>query len=174
VTSKRTLCCIRGPIGERDATRIARPAAGWSSPLTARRLHYPYYWFTFRSTASTILGPSRMRVACLVDGRTGLFATSDPFDIVTRSVPREDVLDHALGEAEADAVARRGVPHAIQARRRSLVAEHRELLDCRLVYKPFWVVTGETARVLVDGVTGAVFPLAGVDEGASWRVRSRR
>jgi hypothetical protein len=165
MTSQATLCCIRGAIEESDATRIARQVTGWSAPPTPRRLHYPYYWFLFRSTASTMLGRSTSRVSCLVDGRTGLFATTDPFDTVMCPVPRDDVLDHVLGEAEAAVVAKRSLPHAILARRRSLVADSTQLLDRRLVYKPFWLQTAENASVLVDGATGAVFPLGSPPPG---------
>lgn len=161
MTPTGALSCMRASIDEAGALEIARRTGTSPSPPAGRRLHYPYYRFLFRSTASTLLGESTSRVCCLVDGRTGLAATSDPFETVTLSPPSEDVLGPAVGEAEAEGLARRLARHVIHARKRSLATPRIELLDRGLVYKPFWVVAGGTASVLVDAVTGAAFPLRG-------------
>jgi hypothetical protein len=161
VTPTGALSCMRASIDEAGAIEIAGRAGTSPPPRAGRRLHYPYYRFLFRSTASTLLGESTSHVCCLVDARTGLAATSDPFDTVTLHPPGEDVLGPTLGEAEANALARRFVRHVIHARRRSLATPRIEPLDRGLVYKPFWVVAGGTASLLVDGVTGATLPLRG-------------
>lgn len=161
MTAGWTLSCIRARIGSDDALEIAGRAAPGPSPCTLRQLYYPYYWFLFRSVSETILGKSSTRLACLVDGRTGLFATCDPLDVVTRSVPGKDVLDCALTEPEADSLARRCAPRVVRARRRSLVAERLSLVEQSLVHRPLWVVTAERTCLLVDGVTGGLLPLAG-------------
>jgi hypothetical protein len=158
VTPTRTLCCIRAAVGPEEAARIAARAA--PGLRHARQLYYPYHWFLFRSVTRTLLGSSSTRLSCLVDARTGLFATSDPFEVVTCSAPEQDVLDCALAEPDAEAVARRQAPRVVRSRRRSLVGERVELCERGLVHRPFWVVSTERAGLLVDGVTGALLPLS--------------
>jgi hypothetical protein len=160
VTPTRTLACIRGELGREEAASIARRAWPEVARSRLRRLYYPYHWFLFRSVARSFLGAGSTRISCLVDARNGLFATSDPFEVVSCSVEEKDVLDCALAESDAEALARQKAPRVVRPRRRSLSAARLELCEHRLVHRPLWVVTTERAGLLVDGVTGALLPLS--------------
>lgn len=152
---------LRSIRGEVDAAEAARLSIGSRPGIergVARPLFYPYYWFLFRETIDTFFGASSVRVSCLVDGRTGLGATSDPFDVELRRAAAGDVLACAIKEEQALEYGRRLMFHAPRARRRALVTARRELLERCLVYKPFWVVSSgreEAPWSVVDGVTGA-------------------
>lgn len=152
------LRAIRGEVDASEAARLSIDSGSGTERGVARPLFYPYYWFLFRETVETFFGSSSIRISCLVDGRTGLGATSDPFDVELRRVGGGDVLACAIEEGEALEVGRRLVRLAPRARRRALVIARRELLDRCLVYKPYWVVSSrreEAPWSLVDGVTGA-------------------
>jgi hypothetical protein len=149
---------ILGGVNAAEAGKISAAASEGLSKGIARPLFYPYYWFSFRETTQTILGASSIRISCLVDGRTGVGATSDPFDVELRRVAARDVLSSAIKEPDALKQASRLVRHAPKARRRALVGARRELVERCLVYKPFWVVSTGPERalsVVVDAVTGA-------------------
>jgi hypothetical protein len=161
VSSVASLACIPPAVDADGALSIATETGAGPARATPRQLHYPYYWFAFRSTVRTLLGESSTRLRCLVDGRNGHLATSDSFEPVTRAVPDKDVLDCILEEPEAERAARRFAPGAFRARRRSFVEARIELVDGGLVYKPFWIVKVEEGGLLVDGVTGALLPLSG-------------
>jgi len=158
VTPSRTLPCIAAAVDRAVLSRIAARVAPPHRPPATRELLYPYYRYVFRSTTTTLLGRRAIHISCLVDARTGAPATSDPFDVTPCTVSATDVLEPVLSEPEARDVARRLAGHAARARRRVLVADELELLEQGLVHKPFVVVTGGRAPLLVDGVTGATCP----------------
>lgn len=154
---------IRTAIGREEASAILESAAPVSAGVE-RRLFYPFHWFLLRCSTRTLLGRSAVRVSCLVDGRTGLCATTDPFELVELRISGNDVLDTKLPELDGRRVAERYVAYIVRGRRKALVRPELELLDGALVYKPFWVVCctegGATPfHVLVDGVTGRFHPL---------------
>ncbi len=148
---------ILGGVDAAEAGKISAAASKGLAGGTARPLFYPYHWFSFRETTETPFGASSIRISCLVDGRTGLGATSDPFDVELRRVAVRDVLSCTIEEADALEQAKRFVRHAPKARRRAFVGARRELVESGLVYKPFWVVSTGSERaplsVVVDGVT---------------------
>jgi hypothetical protein len=151
---------IRGCVDASEAAGISIASSAGIEAPPPRPIFYPYYWFLFRETVETLLGASSIRISCLVDGRTGLSATSDPFEIELRRVGGGDVLDYSVPEDDALERARRFVRHSPRAaRRRALASSRREEVDRSLVYKPFWVVRSgadaPASSLLVDGVTGA-------------------
>lgn len=156
---------IRGGRGPEFAEAVlARAASEWT-PRAERRLYYPYYWYLFRYHVRTFLGTSAMPVSCLVDARTGLGATSEPFTRERLDVRDDDVLPPRLGEVEARRIAERYCGYVVGRRRKALVATEVEVIKHAVVHKPFWVVTcareRETAfQMLVDGITGGFHPLA--------------
>ena len=142
---RRSVSSVRGAIGRDEIERLSPRARA------EIRVYYPYHWFVSRA-------PGR-RVHFLVDARTGLVATADPFHTETREVAAEDVLDAAVGEDEARQRVRR---HAARTQYR---AGNGGLFDNGLVHKPFWILSlssppGKRLRMLVDGITGRVHPLA--------------
>lgn len=154
---------IRTGIGPVRASALLESAAPISADVE-RKLFYPFHWFLLRSSTRTLLGESALRVSCLVDGRTGLCATADPFVLEDVRPSRDDILDAKLGELEACRIAERYVAFVARRRQKALVSPGLELLQTRLVHKPFWVLgcregSGPSFRMLVDGVTGGFHPL---------------
>jgi hypothetical protein len=110
-----------------------------------------------------------VRISCLVDGRTGLGATSDAFDTVITQVSERDVLPCVTDEGRAFELGRRLAQQAPGARRRALTSPRRELLERGLLYKPFWVVRAGRTTILVDGITGGLHPIVDATTPASTR-----
>lgn len=146
-------------VDEAQARAIASLVMDGGIPQNAREVHYPYYWYRLRATAGTLLGESTIDLSCLVDGRTGLLATSDLLTVCRRIVPQDDVLGSIVGEPEAEEAVRRYLPHVLLTGRRWLHHRNVDLRNGLLVHKPFWVMGGAAETILVDGVTGLVHPL---------------
>lgn len=154
---------IRTGIGPARAAALLESAGSVSADVE-RKLFYPYRWFLLRSSARTLLGESALRMSCLVDARTRLCATADPFELEELRAPRDDVLDAKLAELEGRRIAERYAAHVVRGKRKALVRSELELLEAKLVYKPFWVVRctargDREFRTLVDAVTGGFCPI---------------
>ena len=166
----RVIRAIAGDVSGGAAERVVQSSSpGWT-PRAERRLYYPYFWFHFRYTATTFLGRSRLRAWCLVDTRTRLGATADAFELQTVEPDARDIVAPGIDEAEARRIAERYTGYVLRNRRRALVAPTIELLSCRMVHKPFWIVKCSRAhqpsfRVLVDGITGRFHLLSSLSTG---------
>ncbi len=157
---KTELLAIRGDFTAEACEAVVRMASPSSSPRARRRLFYPYFWFHLRFEVGTLLGKSVLRVECLVDARTQVSSTSDPFELDPVEADEAEVVAPRLEVAEALRLAERYASYVVKSRRKALVTPKREVLDQRLVYKPFWIVDcAEAYTLLVDGVTGGFHPL---------------
>lgn len=150
---------IAGCLTSAQAEGVVASASGEWMSRAQRKLYYPYLWCQLRYTARTFLGDSGVRMSCLVDTRTGLASTVDPFQLERVEADAGEVIEPRLAEDDALRVARRYVDYVVRNRRKALVAPEVNVLRRGLVYKPFWIVDGTTRRqssfrVLVDGITG--------------------
>jgi hypothetical protein len=161
----RSLACIRGEIRKEQAeSLIAFASAGWT-PRAEARLFYPYFWFLFRCSTTTVFGESGLKVSCLIDARTEMGATADAFDLERVCVPAGDVIEPRLDEAEANRLAERYVSYVVRNKRKALATAKLEVLEHALVFKPFWIVNCSNGsdpefRVMVDGITGGFHVLS--------------
>lgn len=159
---------IRTAVGHAEAVDILKSA----SPISAeveRRLFYPFRFVSLRCSTRTLLGESAMRVACLVDARTRLCATADPFELEELAASHDEILEATLDELDSRRIAERYVAYVVRRRRKALANPKLEVLESVLVYKPFWIVgcsegNSRQFRVLVDGVTGGFHPIP--DQGS--------
>jgi hypothetical protein len=161
----RSLACIRGGIRKEQAeSLIASASAGWT-PRAEARLFYPYFWFLFRCSTTTVFGESGLKVSCLIDARTKAGATADAFELERVSVPAGDVIEPRLDEAEANRLAERYVAYVVRNKRKALAAPKLEVLEHALVFKLFWIVNCTKGsepeyRMMVDGITGGFHALS--------------
>lgn len=154
---------IRGDVTRQEAESVGCSVFRVLQVEAERELFYPYYWFLFRATWRTLLGPSGGKVSCLVDGRRRVVSTTDAFETELVSAPPASVLGASVLEPEAEARARRAAEKAAGRRQRALASPRFQILDRGLRYKRFWVVRtpGDAGarRLLVDGITAGAFPL---------------
>ena len=154
---------IRTAVERTEAAAILKSA----SPISAeveRRLFYPFLFVSLRCSTRTLLGENAMRVACLVDARTRLCATVDPFELEELVVSQGEILEATLDELDGCHIAERYVAYVLRRRHKALASTKVEVFETALVYKPFWVVScaeedSRRFRVLVDGVTGGFHPI---------------
>ncbi len=137
---------------------VASSSSEWTS-RARRKIYYPYFWFHLRYATRTLLGTSSVRLSCLVDTRTGLTSTADPFELERVDANAGAVMEPRLAEDEALRIAHRYGAYVVQNQRKALIVPEVTVLERCLVYKPFWIVDGtqrcqSSFRVLVDGVTG--------------------
>ena len=157
---RTVLEAIRGGLTAEACESVIRAASRASSPRARRRLFYPYFWFHLRYEVGTWLGKSALRVECLVDARTRVSSTSDPFELESVEADEAELVVPRLQAADALRLAERYASYVVKNRQKALVNPKREVLAQRLVYKPFWIVDcAETYTLLVDGVTGGFHPL---------------
>lgn len=151
---------IRAGFTAEGCERVVGAASPASSPRTRRRLFYPYFWVQLHYEVSTWLGKSALRLECLVDARTRISSTTDPFELEPVDADENELIATDVDAAEARRLAERYSSYVVKNRRKALVASRMEVLEERLVYKPFWIVDcGTDYTLLVDGVTGGFHPL---------------
>ena len=164
------LVTIAGHLTGVQAEGVVRSALGEWTSRGRRKLYYPYFWLQLGYAAHTLLGTSRLRMSCLVDARTALASTADPFEVERVDADAEEVMEPRLAEDEALRIARRYAAYVVRNRRKALVAPDVTALGRNLVFKPFWLIDGtkpqeSSLRVIVDGVTGGFHALRRWDSG---------
>lgn len=150
---------IAGCLTSAQAEGVVASASGEWTARAGRKIYYPYFWFHLRYATRTLLGHSSVRLSCLVDTRTGVTSTADPFELERLEANAGVVMKPRLAEDDALRLAHRYSAYAVRNRRKALVVPEVTVLERCLVYKPFWIVDGKkrcmsSFRVLVDGVTG--------------------
>ncbi len=147
--------------------RIAGASPGWKVEIE-REIYYPYHWVLLRYAASTLLGKSAVPIWVVVDARTRIAATTDPFELAP--VEREQlktttIVDPQVPATDAVGIAQRYAAYVMRNRHKALVVPQVDLLEQDLVYKPMSTVRlsreGEQSfRVLVDAMSGAFHALS--------------
>lgn len=164
------IAAIASDLGQEGVERLVRSAAPAQTVRVERKLYYPYFWLQLRYAAHTFLGSSAVRLSCFVDSRTRIGATTDPFELELIDPNQRDIITPRVDESEAHRIAERYTGYVLRNRRRAFVTPTIEVLSCRMVHKPFWIVTSRSRarqpslRVLVDGITGGFHPLSSEDE----------
>ena len=93
------LAAIKGGLSAEACEGVVRAASHTSSPRARRRLFYPYYWFQLRYEVGTWLGKSALRADCLVDARTRISSTTDPFELEPVEADEDEVVAIGLDPA---------------------------------------------------------------------------
>lgn len=159
MTRQKPVTRMREQVDAAAALGIVESLAGTSSPAFERRVYYPYYWFRVNGRTRTLFGRHAISTSCLIDGRNGMGATADPFEVETSLVAADDVLTLRASAADADRAARRVVSHSLGRRFRMLADFGITTRALGLIYKAFWLVRVDELTVLVDSMTGSVHPL---------------
>jgi hypothetical protein len=148
-------------------SRVAEASPGWRVE-TECEIYYPYHWVLLRYVASTLFGRSASPVWCVVDARTGLAATTDPFELAfmeRNDLGAAKIADPRVDAADAIAIARRYAAYVMRQRRKALVVPRVDVVERAVVYKPMSTVrlsrAGEPSfRVLVDRMSGGFHVLS--------------
>lgn len=143
---------------ERRLEASVDESSDWTA-ATERELYYPYYWFSLRFGASTLFGRTAMRVSCVVDARTRVAATTDPFRLARAKSNGSWTLEPRVIRADALEIARRYGGYVMRNRRRALVVPRVDVIEGALVFKPMSIVRlsrlgAPSFRVLVDRMSG--------------------
>ena len=156
---------IDGTVTPEEVEQILSPmASGWT-PRVEEKIYYPYFWYHLQCRVSTPLGKSLLPISCLIDSRTKIAATTDPFVVRKVKVTTSARLRSQLSEPEAYCIAKKYAAYWMRRFQKAWFTPNMEVLEQEVVYKPFWIVKCDSGkeklnfRVLVDGVTGAVLPM---------------
>lgn len=157
--SVSSVAVICEQVSAADAIDIVAAAGDMAAVRDASCIHYPYYWYRAHGSAPGLFGRRSLALDCLVDARSGIASTADPFAIERRRPV--DAVQLAPRHSADDAIctARRCLAHSLGRRLRT-IADFQLNLDVRgLVYKTYWVVDCAGEDLLVDSGTGAFHPL---------------
>lgn len=130
--TSRPLVCIGGGLARCEVS--IRIGEGSIDSL----VYYPYYCFLARVRTRSL--------RYLLDARTGALSTADPFTVERIEAPERDVLGASLDEDQADRLARRYIPGRVVAEK-------------GLLHKPFWVISFDSKRFLLDALSARLHPL---------------
>ncbi len=157
---KTLIAAIAHDIEQNEAKNIVLKHSEQHSVQVQKIIYYPYHWFLFSYTIKTLFGKSRsIKASCLVDLINNHAATTDKFDLCDIEVLKDCVLEHDYNRDEAFKTAKTYLTHASIHNSRVLFAPDSEIIEERLVYKPFWIVKctnreRHSFKVIVDAVTG--------------------
>jgi hypothetical protein len=155
-----SLVCTPAAVDSAEAERLVAAASGDFTPRVTAGFYYPYHRFLIRHSTKTLLGESALKVSCLVDARTGVASTTDPFQIQQVEVDDQELIGEVIDGAEARRIAVRYVAYVVRNKRRALAVPKTEVTERGVVHKLFWIVSCEDDskpdfRVMVDAATGA-------------------
>lgn len=155
----RTVTAIRGSAGPDDWRQASACTPRSPAMIGHRRLYYPYDWILFRCRTNTWFGATGMALSCLVDCRTRVAATADPFTTEPAAANDALVMDRRISRDTSLRLARNYAAYTVRQKHKALVLPQIEVVERRSVHKPFWVVEyqshkGDRQELLVDGLTG--------------------
>jgi hypothetical protein len=154
-----TIIQVRESLEANDALRIVNSIAGTDAASIERKIYYPYFWFTANCSTRTLFGKRTFSANCLVDGRNGLGATTDPFEVEESAVAGRAILATRTTPEMAEKSARRYLSHNL-GRGLKMIGNFNIDLESRgPVYKSFWLVQCEGTLVMVDSTTGCLHSL---------------
>ena len=151
---------IRQQVDAASALRSIDALAGAATAIIERKMYYPYYRFTANCVVPTLFGRKAMTVNCLVDGVSGLGATSGAFSIDPATVPADALLQLAVLAREAESAARRTVSHQLSRKLRMIASFQVDIEPQSIVYKGFWIIRSQDTLVMVDSLSGCIHPLS--------------
>ncbi len=157
---RRKLALIRAEIGAEEAMSTVASIAGITDVAVDRQIYYPYHWYRAAGSAPGIFGRRPVSLSCLVDACNGIVSTADPFALDQATVSGAVLIAARQEARDAALAARRYVTYALGRGLRTVANFNVDLDHCGVVHKPFWVLRGGESRVLLDGVTGRLHPLA--------------
>jgi hypothetical protein len=160
VANKQLLDVIREQVDAASALRSIDTLAGAATASVERKMYYPYYCFTANCAVPTLFGRKTMTVNCLVDGVSGLGATSGAFSIDPATVPADALLQLAVSAREAESAARRTVSHQLGRKLRMIASFQVDIEPQSIVYKGFWIIRSQDTLVMVDSSSGCIHPLS--------------
>jgi len=159
VADDQLISVIRQQVDAASALRSIDALAGAATASIERKMYYPYYRFKANCTVPTLFGRKMMTVNCLVDGVSGLGATSGAFSIDPATVPADAPLQLAVSEGEAERAVRRTVSHQLSRKLRMIASFQVDIEPQSIVYKGFWIIRSQDTLVMVDSSSGCIHPL---------------
>ena len=107
---------IAGCLTSAQAEGVVASTSGEWTVRTRSKIYYPYFWFHLRYATRTLLGRTSVRLSCLVDTRTGVTSTVDPFELECVEANAGAVMEPRLAEADALRLAHRCSAYAVRNR----------------------------------------------------------
>jgi hypothetical protein len=157
--SKKMLTVIREQVDGPTALQNVREITGGAGAIE-QKLAYPYFQFAASCSVPTMVGRQGVSVDCLVDGINGQGATADPLYTEQRVVPVEDCLQVGISIDDATRIAHRTVTHQLGRKMRMIAPFNVKLESTGIVHRFFWIVWTGDGRIMIDSVTGSMYPLS--------------
>jgi hypothetical protein len=160
MAEERAIHLIHSAIDKQAALELAAPLSSADQLHIERALYYPYYHFSATCQVPTLFAKQALTADCLVDGRQGVAATADAFEVTTMSAEPASVLQSILPLTTAEQVASRYMSHLLTRKTRSIARFDVELEFSAIVHKEFWLLRCGQDNWIIDGVTGQVHPMS--------------
>lgn len=157
--NQELLTVIREQVDELAALQSVQAIAGEVGAIE-QKLAYPYFRFAASCSVPTMAGRQGVSVDCLVDGINGQGATADPLSTEQLVVPVEDRLQCGISVDGATRIAHRTVTHQLGRKMRMIARFNVRLESTGIVHRLFWVARIGDGRIMIDSVTGDMYPLS--------------
>ena len=157
--TKEVIRAIKHNIDGRSAEQLIQSIAPEDEVEMIQKFYYPYYCFKANCDIPTLRGRRKIATQCLVDGRNGLGATSDPFIENFEEVEIDSVIKTCSDQGKLKQSAFRYLTHSLGRRFKALTNFNVAIISQRLVYKLFWGIRFGNQFVIIDSMTGLIHPL---------------
>jgi hypothetical protein len=159
MSKRETILQVRESLKADDALRIVNSIAGTVGASIERKIYYPYFWFSANCSTRTLFGKRPFSANCLVDGRNGLGATTDPFEVEESAVADRAIMATRTTTEMAEKSARRYLSHNLSRGLKMIGHFNIDLESRGPVYKSYWLVHCKGTLVMVDSTTGCLHTL---------------
>ncbi len=153
---------MRSTLAEADVReRVAAMLPGEAASAIERRVYYPYFRYVVHGALRWLFGERPIRVDCLIDARTGRAATGDAVVIESVTADAKECLPVRQCAVAGRRQAERYTLHSLGRAYRILARFGLRADGGEVVHRPYWIVRAAGHRLLVDGITGELHPMAG-------------
>ena len=159
MSKRETILQVRESLEAADALRIVNSIAGTVAASIERKIYYPYFWFSANCSTRTLFGKRSFSANCLVDGRNGLGATTDPFEVEESVVAGRAILATRTISEGAEKSAKRYLSHNLSRGLKMIGHFNIDLESRGTVYKSYWLVHCKGTLVMIDSTTGCLHTL---------------
>ena len=160
MSDREPVVVIRGAFNATDALCVVASLTGDLDARVKSDVLFPYYCFDAECQVPTMTGRKPVTVVCMVDAANGLGSTADSFELKKETVLSRKIIETGIDADDAAAVAQRTVTHTLGKNLRTMTSFDTKIHPRGLVYKRFFIVQTEDARLLVDSTTAGWHPLA--------------
>ncbi len=154
-----SILSIQNSVTSKQAERILYQKSRLDRVHTQKKIYYPYYWRHYHFTFAIQRHKRPFEAHILVDMINNTASSADRFSLDTLDVDEDLVIDPDISIEKASETAQTYLQHSITTKLKMLFVPRKEIIDEKVIHKPFWLVRCSSRNqkpffVIVDALNG--------------------